>query len=217
MTDNEIYDPDHKKNWTQLPNILDYMILSPYAIRLYFHMKRRTGASPDGRCWESAEHLAKRCGMSTAMVSKVKQELKKAGLITIEEVPSGKGRKAHNISLVDIWPANKKWFATTSDEDEKCECIDSNLNPLRSCGDLNNIPLIKSQSKYSAPNSKNETSKESASAESMSDISFEGNTDTGNTSNKSSENKTYVAPMLELEEFLKRYGINQPALAGENS
>ena len=105
-----------RDKFTSVPNIIDDMGLSPYAVRLYMRIKRRAG-DVGGACWENTNNLATGCRMSVGSVVKAKKELQKAGLIQIEakENPHG-GKPYHEISVVDIWVLNSKYYPNSSGE-----------------------------------------------------------------------------------------------------
>ena len=111
MTNNiEIQDqtPD-RRYFTIIPNILDELELSPYAVRLYLRVKRRAGEN--GECFENSQHLAEGCNMSKAQISRTKVELEKAGLITIEKRSLGHGHfPGHIITIRDIWKRNVDYY-----------------------------------------------------------------------------------------------------------
>jgi hypothetical protein len=55
--------------------------------------------------------------MSVGSVVKAKRELQEAGLIQIEAKDNPKGGKPyHEITIVDIWPLNSKYFTSSSSE-----------------------------------------------------------------------------------------------------
>ena len=72
---------NERKYWIQIPNLIDELELSPYAVRLYLRLKRRAGEN--GSCYESSSNLAKGCKMSTHKIVDAKRELQQAGLISI--------------------------------------------------------------------------------------------------------------------------------------
>lgn len=100
-----------RKYFTIIPNIVDDLKLSPYAFRLYCHIKRVTGE--DGICWQNRDTLAEFCQMSTGQISKVKQELVGVGLIRIEKQKKS-GGELDVIRVLDIWPENMKQYKTHS-------------------------------------------------------------------------------------------------------
>ena len=110
---NEIRDEAVPHVWfTQIPNLVDEMNLSPYAIRLYLHMKRVTGETTNGRCWQSTRTLAKASRMSIGSVVKAKQELQSSSppLIKVKVEKIGKEKFRHIITIRDIWPENHKAY-----------------------------------------------------------------------------------------------------------
>lgn len=96
-----------RDNFTMIPNIVDDMGLSPYAYRLYGHIRRVAGEN--GACWEGARTLAKACNMSVGMVSKVKKELIEARLIHIEKRNYNAGVYDH-ITILNVWQRNHEHF-----------------------------------------------------------------------------------------------------------
>jgi predicted transcriptional regulator len=109
MTEEIIEQTPDRKYFTILQNILDDMGLSPYAIRLYFRLKRRAGEK--GECWENTKHLAEGCNMSKSQVSRSKAELEIAGLITIKKRSLAHGHfPGHIITIVDIWRDNVDYY-----------------------------------------------------------------------------------------------------------
>lgn len=116
---------DTRKYYTQVPNIVDDLIMSVYAFRLYVHLKRV--ASDDGTCWQSTRTLAAHCNMSLGSVTKAKEELKSLSLITIELVKDKKGEH-HEIKIVDIWPENMKRYACSCGE-HPCSCGERTCSP----------------------------------------------------------------------------------------
>jgi DNA-binding MarR family transcriptional regulator len=82
MTDEQyriIDEASPRTNFTMVPNIVDDMMLSPHAFRLYIHFRRVAGENR--LCYQSVKTLAMICKMSTGMVSQAKKELVEAGLI----------------------------------------------------------------------------------------------------------------------------------------
>lgn len=100
--------PD-RRYFTILPNMLDEMGLSPYALRLYLRLKRRAGEN--GECWENTKHLSDGCNMSKSQISRSKAELEIAGLITIKKRSLAHGHfPGHIITIVDIWKDNVDYY-----------------------------------------------------------------------------------------------------------
>lgn len=127
MTENKI--TPYRDKFSTIPNMIDDMGLSPYAVRLYLRIRRRAGES--GACWENTQNLATGCRMAAGSITKAKQELKQAGLIHIElkENPNG-GKPYHEISIMDIWQLNAQYYANSPDE--LASSLDEpKKNPLR--------------------------------------------------------------------------------------
>jgi hypothetical protein len=100
--------PD-RRYFTAIPNLLDEMGLTPYAVRLYLRLKRRAGDK--GQCWENTKHLAEGCNMSKSQVSRSKAELEIAGLITIKKRSLAHGHfPGHIITIVNIWKDNVDYY-----------------------------------------------------------------------------------------------------------
>jgi hypothetical protein len=109
---------DPRKYFTQIPNILFSLGLSPYALTLYVYFKKVAGEG--GACWQKTSTIAKATGMSDGMVTKAKAELSKPRP-ELKDDPQGKakplivianrnnkhgGKPGHIIRLTDIWSAN---------------------------------------------------------------------------------------------------------------
>lgn len=108
---------DLRKYRHELPNLIDDMGLSPFAYRLYGHIKRRCGASEGGECYEGTRKMAEVCKMSAGMVFKAKRELEEAGLIKI--VPgNAKTNTADTITIVDVWAENFRRYQTCSQDEQ---------------------------------------------------------------------------------------------------
>lgn len=104
---------DPRRYYTQVPNMVDDAGLSPYAFRLYVHLKRVAG--DDGNCWQSTGTLASACKMSAGMVTKAKIELQDKGFITIKQVAhENPGRAYHIISIIDLWVENSTKYKQSS-------------------------------------------------------------------------------------------------------
>lgn len=102
---------NERKYWIQVPNLIDELDLSPYAVRLYLRLKRRAGEN--GICYESSSNLARGCRMSTHKIVDAKRELQAAGLISIyTEKGKHGGRDYHVIQIIDIWHKNFEYFAS---------------------------------------------------------------------------------------------------------
>ena len=100
----QVIDESHKY-FTMIPNVIDDLGLSVWAVRLYLRLKRRAGET--GVCWENSRNLAAGCNMSRTQVLRAKKELEETGLITISKAKPKAGRFAgHIIKIVDIWLLN---------------------------------------------------------------------------------------------------------------
>lgn len=95
-----------RDKFTQIPNMVLDMGLSPSAERLYIHIKRVTG--DDGLCWQSQDTLAINCRMSTKTIIRSKRELENAGLIKITSEKINKF-KSHVIKIINIWDLNNSF------------------------------------------------------------------------------------------------------------
>jgi hypothetical protein len=113
-----------RRYYTEIPNLVLTLGLSPFELALYVHLKRTAG--DDGRCWKSTPTLAKETGMSAGMITKAKEGLIKARselggraliVVTEEANPHG-GRARHVVTLADVWPENVARFAKPSSQDE---------------------------------------------------------------------------------------------------
>lgn len=115
---------DSKKYWTQIPNIVFDIGLSPYEMILYAQMKRAAGK--DGICHKSTRTLAKECRMSPTVVVKAKAELAKPRTelkrkplirVTKKQNPHG-GKEYDQVLIVDIWRDNTDRFAPPDEENQ---------------------------------------------------------------------------------------------------
>src|SRR5262245_35045085 len=116
-----------RRFFTLVPNIVFELGLTPYALSLYFTIRRTAGES--GECFRSGNNLARMCGMSTGMVSKAKHQLARPrsklggkALICIKQAPAVHGGKArHCIKIIDIWSINKTYYERTTRSRSLCE------------------------------------------------------------------------------------------------
>jgi len=118
--------------YSQIPNIVDLMGLSPHAYRLYGHLRKVAGES--GKCWQSTRTLALACNMSGGMISKSKQELEQVypPLIRIESKSFDRGAY-HEIAITDIWLINHAFFVGESVTIKRTDGIAfHNMNEWRS-------------------------------------------------------------------------------------
>jgi hypothetical protein len=121
--------------YSRIPHILSYLTyddvneetgevtvknLSLQARELYRVIKSVAGE--DGACWQTRDHLAELCNMSTGSITKAKEELQKPfhqldgnPLIKIEErkkKSETNGTCYHIITIIDIWKWNGAFMAT---------------------------------------------------------------------------------------------------------
>jgi len=119
-------DGDPRRYWSQIPNIVYDIGLTPNEVALYSHMKRAAGASESGKCSKSTRTLAAECGMSVTVVIRTKASLAKPRralnnkpLIRITEQPTGRGgQPQHIIRIVDIWPENTAKYAPVGEVEQ---------------------------------------------------------------------------------------------------
>jgi hypothetical protein len=99
--------------FAMIPYIVSDMPLSVYSKALYIHIVRRCGAEENGKCFESAEHMAKRLKISKGSVINAKRELKEVGLIMITKEPGTHGEFPHDvITCVNIEWENAFFYST---------------------------------------------------------------------------------------------------------
>jgi len=94
------------KYYAMIPHMVDDMDITPNAYRLYGHIKRVVGESPNGLCFQSERTMAAWTHMSQPEVNNCKKELASMKLITIEIIRDGMNRKTHIIKVVNIWIDN---------------------------------------------------------------------------------------------------------------
>jgi hypothetical protein len=139
----EIRDEAPHNHYTSIPNMVDDLGLSPYAFRLYCHLKRVAGEL--GACWQSTNTLAEACQMSMGMISKAKQELTATNppLIRIERKhkPKPSGDWYHEIKIIDIWAVNSASFSPgerpVSYSENRPSPHESKKNPIKKNQELN--------------------------------------------------------------------------------
>lgn len=95
--------------YSQIPNLVDELNLTPYAYRLYGHLRRVAGES--GKCWQSTKTLSEKCRMSMGSVSIAKEELENTypPLIRVSSKKKENGIY-HEITITDIWSVNHAFF-----------------------------------------------------------------------------------------------------------
>lgn len=104
-----------KKYFTQIPNIIDNLELSPRAYRLYGHLKTIFGVNYTRACTQAQERLAVVCRMSKGSIGNAKKELIQKGLIEIDIVKTTRGNK-HSIRGVNIEKKNEEFFQKAIEE-----------------------------------------------------------------------------------------------------
>lgn len=141
MTETQKFvDPsDLRKYRHELPNLVDDLGLSPYAYRLYGHIKRRCGASDGGACFEGARRMAEHCKMSLGMIVKAKHELEAVGLIRIKP-GDPKTSTPDTISIVDIWAENFRRYQTCSPGEQPVHAVNTPVHEERSARSLHEHP-----------------------------------------------------------------------------
>ncbi len=115
----QIFDLSSEKTYfTQIPNIIDDLGLTPIIFRFYIKLKRTAGDK--GCCWKSTRTLAAELGVSIGTISKLKKELEKPfdllggkSLIRIEKGDIQKN-ETDRIYITDIWPENMLYFTKIS-------------------------------------------------------------------------------------------------------
>lgn len=125
----KVNEEGRRENFTMVPNIIDDLDLSPYAVRLYLHLKRVAGDT--GSCYQSGKTISEKCKMSTGMITKAKRELMAAGLISVALMSNGKNIY-HDITILDVWKRNS---LSHSERDRSCGETD------RSPGETINNPI----------------------------------------------------------------------------
>lgn len=97
-------------NYTQVPNIVMNMDLSPYAFRLYVQVRMTVGyGESEGMCYKGVRRLAKECNMSKTSVTKARKELEDLGLITAGLYKEG-NLITYVIRIKSIWKINSLYF-----------------------------------------------------------------------------------------------------------
>ncbi|NLG97113.1 MAG: winged helix-turn-helix transcriptional regulator [Chloroflexi bacterium] len=104
-----------RRYFTQIPNIVFDYPFSPYAFRVYAHIKKVAGE--DGMCWQSTRTIADYCNISAPSVTRAIRELEKAGVIQVKRYPYRPGENARTeIWITDIWQENMNYFSLGQDE-----------------------------------------------------------------------------------------------------
>jgi len=103
----EIRDEAPHDFFTMIPHIVEALDLTPYAFRLYAHLKRVTGENKTGKCWKSTSTLAKACRMSAGSISNAKKELENTYPPLIRITSKMKDNAIyHEITIIDVWQMN---------------------------------------------------------------------------------------------------------------
>lgn len=98
--------------FAMIPHLVDDADISPHAYRLYGHIVRVVGQTQGGTCYQSTATLAAACHMSPGMITQAKDELVRAGFITIHYHKRREGGRAlHVLRLVNVWAANVTRYA----------------------------------------------------------------------------------------------------------
>jgi hypothetical protein len=127
---------DPRRYFTMIPNIIDDLDLSPYAFRLYVHLKRVAG--DEGTCYQNRDTLAEKCHMSAGSVTEAKNELVALGLIEIEDQPTTHGGKPyHIITITDVWDKNHSNYSPMSPDDLAMSPGDIKNNPIKNNNESN--------------------------------------------------------------------------------
>lgn len=122
-----------RKPRIELPVLVDDAGLSPYAFRLYAHIKRVAG--DDKTCYQGTRTMADVCRMSLGQVSRAKAELVAAGLITLAK-KSTRGGLVDEIRVVDVWEANRAKYppsvqvVNTSESDQDMNTSRQSVQPV---------------------------------------------------------------------------------------
>lgn len=138
-TIHEIAEENPRVKYYQMPNMVDYLHLSPYAFRLYSHYKRVTGQN--GICWESVKTISKYCSMAAGMVTKARKELAESNLIVVRRKPSRNGSQLYLITIRDIWDENFKFVIPDEFKDSLSETKDSPHERKDSCSETKNTTV----------------------------------------------------------------------------
>lgn len=122
----------------EIPVLIDDAGLSPYAFRLYAHIKRKAG--DDGSCYEGTRTIAEVCRMSVGQVSKAKAELRAAGLVTFEKRMT-KGGLVDEIRVTDVWPQNYERYRSSVHCMNTSECVQGANTTPSTVQDVNASPV----------------------------------------------------------------------------
>lgn len=99
-----------RDNYTQVPNVVMHMGLSPYAFRLYVQIRMTVGyGEREGMCYKGVRRLAEECNMSRTSVIKARKELEDLGLIVTGLYKEG-NLNTYLIKVRNIWKINSSYF-----------------------------------------------------------------------------------------------------------
>jgi hypothetical protein len=158
--EHEIRDEAPHDYFTMIPHLVEELDLTPYAFRLYAHLKRVTGENKEGKCWKSTKTLANACRMSAGAISNAKKELENTypPLVRIKSMKKENGIY-HEITIIDIWKTNHDLGIGTpvhlvkTPRQPSCdETPPSPSEPPRSCGETKKSTVKKSTVKNNENN-----------------------------------------------------------------
>ena len=109
---------DIHDNYIQLPAMVGYMGLSPYARTLYEQYRITVGYKEDNVCYKGVRRLAKECCMSQTSVIKARKELEARGLIEVATCQE-EHQQTHVTRIKNIWKANHEFFKPTAKNMER--------------------------------------------------------------------------------------------------
>lgn len=99
-----------RDNYTQVPNVVMHMGLSPYAFRLYVQIRMTVGyGEREGMCYKGVRRLSEECNMSRTSVIKARKELEDLGLIVTGLYKEG-NLNTYLIKVRNIWKINSSYF-----------------------------------------------------------------------------------------------------------
>ena len=102
-----------RNNFTQVPNMVGFIGLSPYARTLYEQYRITVGyGEEESMCYKGVRRLAKECCMSPTSVIKARKELEERGLIEVS-VHQDTHLQTHITKVKNIWKANAEFFKPT--------------------------------------------------------------------------------------------------------
>ena len=102
----EIIDESAHTNFTIIPNIIHQKWLNLAAFRLYIWFKKVAGET--GSCWQSLDTICSGTGMSKPTITKGRQELKEADLISVKRTRMENGSEKIIVKITDVWNENRE-------------------------------------------------------------------------------------------------------------